>query len=185
MSESPLFERGPRPPPGLSAFAVFLIAMPAWVLLRGTPADPDAYWQIPLGVGVAILVLCAILLPTTFVSVEVRKEGLFVRGRLAVPAEDIGWVDLLSGWDMAGVYWTYRDLKVPWRQNLYGGGYGLGKAVAVEHLGVGARSTVWLLPGPRTEELAAALESVRVGEDAAPGTDDLMRRPTRWKVRKR
>lgn len=167
------------------ALIAFMLALPLRSIFGPEPANPDAIWQFPLFVLGFAVITGAFVLPTTFVSVEVRQEGLFVRGRLAVPAEDIGWVDLLSGWDVAGVYWTYRDLKIPWRQNLYGGGYGLGKAVAVQDLRVGARSTVWLLPGPRAEELAAALESVRVGEDAEPGTDDLMRRPTRWKVRRR
>lgn len=162
-----------------------MLALPLRSIFGAEPANPDAVWQFPLFVLGFAVITGAVVLPTTFVSLEVRKEGLFVRGRLAVAAEDIGWVELLSGWDTAGIYWKYRDLKIPWRQNLYGGGYGLGKAVAVEHLGVGARSTVWLLPGPRTGELAAALESVRVGEDAEPGTDDLMRRRTRWKVRRR
>ncbi len=47
------------------------------------------------------------------------------------------------------------------RQNLYGGALGWGKGVLVEDRQPGREPSLWLLPGPRAEEMVEALEAAR------------------------
>lgn len=155
--------------------------MAAVVLLRGTPPNRDAYWQIPLAIVAIIGVPAAVVLPRTWASVEVSGEGLFVRGRRVVPADELGLVELLSGMEAygAGASTRRRGGRVPPRQNLYAGWADVGQVVAVEHLAPGGRSTYWLLPGPRAVELAAALEAVRDADGVQRPGDDWSRRSGR------
>lgn len=175
------FRNGPRVPPLWFALLGFIFLTGAWVLSRGEPASPNAYWQIPVALLVMFGIPAAIFIPKSWGTVEVGMEGLVVRGRLVVPAGELGRVDLLSGLDAsyAALSLGGRRTRVPARQNLYGGGYGWGKGVAVEHLEPGGRSTLWVLPGPRTEELAAALEAVRDAEAKRQPGDDWSRRSMR------
>ncbi len=55
--------------------------------------------------------------------------------------------------------WGNGRLRV--RQNLYGGALGWGKGVLVEDRQPGPEPSLWLLPGPRAEQLAEALELAR------------------------
>lgn len=160
------FRRAPRLPPLLIPLAATLLVVAAIPLFQGAPANPDAYWQIPLAALAIVAIPAVIILPRVWAAVEVNEEGLFVRGRRAVPSAELGTVELLSGMQAygAGVSTRRRGGRVPPRQNLYAGWADIGPVVAVEHRTPG-QSTFWLLPGPRAEELAAALEAVRDGRN--------------------
>jgi len=127
------------------------------------PVNLDAYWQVPL-VFTALLSLLAVLLYPTFRSVRVTDEGVWVGGRLEIRRKRIGTVEVLDGsraWLVGMLGMDEPGQRVRWRNNLYGGGYGWGKAVRVEQVRPGSPSVWWLLPGPRAEELAEALRQVR------------------------
>lgn len=174
----PIFNRAPRVPPLLIPLGALLLLIAAFVLFRGTPANPDAYWQIPLAMLVIIGIPSAIILPRTWAGVQVTAEGLFVRGRRVVPAGELGTVELLTGMRAygAGVSARFLGARVPPRQNLYAGWADLGPVVAVEHRALTGQSTFWLLPGPRAKELAAALEAARATEHPEGRTDRRNRR---------
>lgn len=151
-----------------------VVAAAAIALLQPGPAvRPAVYWQVALAVLAFNAIPAAIILPRTWAAVEVNEEGLSVRGRRAVPAAELGTVELLSGMQAygAGVSTRRRGGRVPSRQNLYAGWADIGPVVAVEHRAPG-QSTFWLLPGPRAEELAAALEAVRDRARADRPNDD-------------
>jgi len=144
--------------------ALLLVGGAIWTLFpRDRPVDPFAYWFIPLFVGVMLTLFGALLYPT-YRSVRVTDEGVWVGGRLEIRRKRIGTVEVLDGsraWLVGMIGMDEPGQRVRWRNNLYGGGYGWGKAVRVEQLRPGSPSVWWLLPGPRAEELAEALRQVR------------------------
>lgn len=158
------FKHRPRLPQLWIAFMIALpiIAVVAYSRPSGTPA-PHSLWWIT-GTCLAVVLLTGVLFTrASWGTVEVDEDGLHVHGRLAVPADQLGPIQLLS-WSRAGDLgwfgrWNGRRLKS--KQNLYGGGMGLGRAVVVEHLRPGQEASLWLLPGPRVEELVEALASAR------------------------
>lgn len=143
--------------------------MPALALIvaltgPGEPA-PGAWWQITLATLVIVAVPAVLVLRRTRASVEVDGRGLRLRDALVVPAAEIGRVERVP-WHLASYVSLLKALhgqRVPAAQNLYGGGYGVGTGVAVEHRPPGGTSSWWLLPGPRQDELIVALEEVRDG----------------------
>jgi hypothetical protein len=101
----------------------------------------------------------------------VDERGLSVRDRLVVPVDAMGEVGIVpSGAVYPGPMRDLRGLPMPWRQNLYGGGFGWGKGVFVEHRPAQGEPTIWLLPGPRAVEMVAALEAVRSCRGTRPST---------------
>jgi hypothetical protein len=121
------------------------------------------------------LVVIGLLLPTVLVfaqcrsGVKVDEQGLYIRSRLVVPAHQLGEIRVLHS---ADALYAHRDLKhaftFPWRQNLYGGIFGWGKGVLVEHRIADSRSRAWVLPGRHRHELVAALERAREGGRSGP-----------------
>ncbi|MBW3645427.1 MAG: hypothetical protein KY441_07990 [Actinobacteria bacterium] len=127
------------------------------------PWPPNAGWWLAALYLAFVLITGLAVVPQAWGSVEVDEPGLHVRGRLVVPANQLGAVELLSGGAATSVSWIgHREhgwLKT--RQNLYGGGFGWGKGVLVEQRKPGGEVSLWLLPGPRAKELAEALQAVR------------------------
>lgn len=135
------------------------------------PWAPNSWWWM-IGMYLAFMVITGLtVLPQAWGTVEIDDAGLRVRGRLVVPAKQLGAVELLSGGAAGSISWLGHS-KHGWlktRQNLYGGGFGWGKGVLVEQVRPDGEISLWLFPGPRTKELAEALEAVR----------DARRRPAR------
>lgn len=161
----PHFRNRPRVPPGWIALIIVIpIASAINITVRSPgPWPSNAGWWVA-GLYLAfVLVTGLAVVPQAWGTVEVDEAGLHVRGRLVVPAKQLGAVELLSGGAATSVSWIgHRQhgwLKA--RQNLYGGGFGWGKGVLVEHLRAGGEISLWLLPGPRAQELADALEAAR------------------------
>lgn len=163
---SPLFRRGSRVPPGFWV----LVGAGLLVLLVATrpgSSNPDAWWQVLLFLMLLDGIVAVAVIPQAWGEVMVDERGLHVRGRLAVPADELGRVALLDGADALRASWFRRweGRRIPTRQNRYGGAFGWGPAVLVEHRPGSGEPSLWLLPGPRPRELARALSEVR----AAPG----------------
>lgn len=160
------FKHRPRLPQLWIAFMIALpiIAVIAYSRPSGTPA-PHSLWWIT-GTCLAVVLLSTVLFTRpSWGTVEVHEDGLHVHGNLVVPADRLATIQLLS-WGRAGDLgwfgrWNGRRLKS--KQNLYGGGMGLGRAVVVEDVRPGQEPSLWLLPGPRVEELVEALASARDG----------------------
>lgn len=169
-AEAPgVFEQGPiLPRGGIGIVVLMAVALPLFFAVTDRVLDLRVLLIIEGAVlGLAVVVAIATL-PQTHRAVRVDARGLHVRGRLEVPAGRIGRVHVLSGGDAATWSWPGSRPRggdrprLPSRQNLYGGLYGWGPAVAVE---VVDRDdpTVWLLPSRDTTALAACLEQVRGG----------------------
>ncbi len=170
VGRHPYFERGPRLPALWIAFAVMVVAGMGVAVGTAPPPRPR-----PSEWAAAGLVVVGLLLPTVLVfaqcrsGVKVDEQGLYIRRRLVVPAHQLGEIRVLHS---ADALYAYRDLKhqftFPWRQNLYGGIFGWGKGVLVEHRIADSRSRAWLLPGRHRHELVAALERAREGGRSGP-----------------
>ena len=127
------------------------------------PTAPNAWWWIA-GTYLALVVFSGLLfIPQSWGSVEVNDKGLHVRGRLVVPVNRLGEVRLLSGHVAMLTSWFphWENGRLRVKQNLYGGALGWGKGVLVEDRQPGREPSLWLLPGPRAEEMAEALELAR------------------------
>jgi hypothetical protein len=163
------FKHHPRLPQLWIAFMVTLpiVAVVAYTRPSETPPAPYSAWWIA-GTCLALALLTGVLFTrASWGTVEVDEDGLHVHGRLVVPADRLGTIQLLS-WSRAGDLgwfgrWKGRRLKST--QNLYGGGMGLGRGVVVEDVRPGQEPSLWLLPGPRVEELVQALASARDGAE--------------------
>jgi len=153
--------RGRLPPLYLAVMAV-LIGLYLSPLVTGAPAASSYWWTVPAFLLVPMVLVPSVYLYRCSASVMVTNDGLLVRDRLVVPAEKIGSVTIVSGANAAWASFVGMPAtpRISGRQNLYGGGFGWGKGVGVEHLRHGG-STWWLLPGPRSEELAEALGATR------------------------
>ena len=159
------FKNRPRVPPGWIAIMVALpiICVIAVPLMTTGPAAPNAGWWI-VGIYLAIVLITGLsVIPQSWGAVEVDDKGLHVRGRLVVPVHRLGEVRLLSGYVamLTSLYPHSENVRLRVRQNLYGGGFGWGKGVLVEDRQPGREPSLWLLPGPRAQELAEALELAR------------------------
>ncbi|MGH3665515.1 MAG: hypothetical protein ACRDU8_05410, partial [Egibacteraceae bacterium] len=132
------FRNPPRVPPGWIALVVGLpvIGVVTILLTRSGPPAPNAWgWIAAFFLAVAVVSGLAVI-PQSWGAVEVDRRGLSVRGRLVVPASQIGDVVVLTGVDACRASWFRRwaGRTVPARQNLYGGAYGWGRGVVVGHL---------------------------------------------------
>jgi hypothetical protein len=170
--EHDVFEQGPMMPRGVPLFLCvwlgFALVAPAF-----TEHDLTLRWVISSVVVIAIL--GAVVIVATMrewkKSVRVDARGLHVKGQLAVRARQIGFVEVLRGGTAATWSWPLsrprgrERPRLPARQNLYGGLYGFGPAVAVEDRSED-EPTIWLIPSRDPHRLAASLEGVR---DAAGG----------------
>jgi hypothetical protein len=158
-----LFLRRPRLPPVWLGFSLVIVlcAAAGWWLPEG-PRAPDAWWQTMLALVAVVSAPAPFIIPRTWAEIAVTEKGLRVRDREVVGAGQIGTVAVLGRSESidAGYANRWRDQRIPKRQNLYAGGY-LNRGVLVEHLRPGGASSLWLLPGPDADELAAALRAVR------------------------
>lgn len=157
------FENKAHPPP---MWVVMVLLGPVVVAVQETvspiPEPAVDLWWIALGYVGFVVVMSLIIVPFSWARVRVDERGLHVRGRLVVRVEDMGEVGLVAWSDIKpGPMHELRGLRLPWRQNLYGGGFGWGKGVFVEHRPPGGEATIWLLPGPRARDMVAALEVVQ------------------------
>lgn len=146
----------------LTLAVVIAIARPS-----PTPPAPYAGWWIA-GFYVFFVVFTGLLFTrASWGTVEVHDDGLHVHGRLVVPADQLGTVRLLSRSSAGDLAWfgRWQGRRVKSSQNLYGGGMGWGRGMLVEHLPPGGEASLWLLPGPRAEELVEALASVRAAAE--------------------
>lgn len=168
------FRRRPRVPPWywavVAAGPVALVVLP---VAAGEPANPGWWWQLLLLWLAAAVVVGVAVIPQAWSEVVVDERGLHLRGRLVVPADELGRIEVLSGGEAGVASWfrRWRGRRIPWRQNLYGGGFGWGPGVVLEEVPPRGEASLWLLPGPRARELAEALSAVRAHPPrrAAPG----------------
>lgn len=161
------FDQGPLVPRGVVGLPVLLLVL---MLLAPTFTTQvlNSRWVLATLVvvgGLAVVVAVAVL-PQSMKSVRVDPRGMHVKGRLALPAKQIGRVRRMSGGEATTWSWPgsrpWGRQRLPSKQNLYGGLYGWGAAVGVEHLGRGEDdTTIWLVPSRDADRLAAALEHVR------------------------
>jgi hypothetical protein len=167
-----VFEQGPIMPRGIPVFLCiwlgFALVAPAFI-----DQDLNLRWVLMSIAMIAILGV-VIVLATMWEwkkSVRVDGRGLHVKGQLALRPRQMGFVEALGGGLAATWSWPLlrprgrERPRLPARQNLYGGLYGLGPAVVVEDLS-GEDPTIWLIPSRDPHRLAACLERVR---DAAGG----------------
>lgn len=157
------FRNRGRVPPVYLALLLLLVGAYLSPLVTGSaPSDPRYWWTVPVFMIGGLTVPLAPYLHRSCASVTVTDDGLLVRDRLVVPADKIGAVHLVGGGQAAwaGLIGAQTIPRVQGPQNLYGGGFGWGKGVGVEHVRHGG-STWWLLPGPRADDLAEALRTSR------------------------
>lgn len=177
---SPRFRNGPRVPPGywvlVGAGPLVLLGV---ALATGGSDNPNAWWQALLFLLLLDLVAGVAVIPHAWAEVVVDDRGLRVRRRLRVAAGEMGRVELLDGTDAARASWFRRwsGRRIAMRQNLYGGAYGWGPGVVVEHQPRSGEPSLWLLPGPRARELAEALSNVRTDPRSQPAGDQRRDRP--------
>lgn len=166
-SDPAMFEQGPMVPRGFAWGLPFLLLI-GLLAPTVTSEEFNLRWVLAtlFVVGVLGLVLAAATLPQTMKSVRVDGRGLHVKGQLALRARQIGFVEVMRGGPAATWSWPLsrprgrERPRLPARQNLYGGLYGFGPAVAVEDLS-GDGPTIWLIPSRDPHRLAACLERVR------------------------
>lgn len=163
----PHFRYRPRIGPGWIALVIGIpVASAINLALRPSPGPwpPNAGWWLA-GFYLAFVLITGLgAVPQAWGTVEVDEAGLHRRGRLIVPANQLGAIKLLSGSEALSIGWfghRRHGGRLKTKQNLYGGGFGWGKGVLVEHVRPGGESSLWLFPGPRARELAEALQAVR------------------------
>lgn len=159
----PTYAHGPRVPwvilwlPG-SIFVASLGVLAA----EGRQIDVRAVTIAAVVAFLLAVLIAALLLPRTYKSVRVDGQGLHVSGRLALPAEQIGEIQILDRSLARQKSWALsrgRGTRIKERQDLYGGLFGHGPGVGVQHLdGNGAWRSTWLLPTEDLDALVAALE---------------------------
>ena len=168
-STAPHFRNRPRL---LRGWIAFVVAIPMGCVIAGAstssgPVAPGAWWWIA-ALYLSLVVFSGLLfIPQSWGAVEVDDEGLHVRGRLVVPVRRLGEVRLLPGHVAMLTSWFphWEKGRLRAKQNLYGGALGWGKGVLVEDRQPGREPALWLLPGPRAEELAEALELARANAE--------------------
>lgn len=162
----PTFAQGRRIPAGVFGLPA-LVGLMAVVanIIEGRPFD-GRFWVsgVIVVLGLAAVIVVAVV-PQSAKRVAVDGRGLYVSGELRLSASRIGRVKALKGGAAAVQSWPLsrnRGLKMPSKQNLYGGAYGFGPAVGVEEVDrSGERVSSWLLPTSRPQELEAALLAAR------------------------
>jgi hypothetical protein len=162
----PTFEQGRRIPAGVIGLPSLLAAgIAVSNVLEGRPFDRGFWWSASVVVlGLAAVAVVAVV-PQSAKRIAVDRRGLHVSGELRLSASRIGQIKALKGGAAAVQSWPLsrnRGLKMPSKQNLYGGLYGFGPAVGVEEVDrSGKRVSSWLLPTSRPQELEAALVAAR------------------------
>lgn len=159
------YEHPPVFPLGVVAAWLLLVGAAAAAVLTADEPMPTSRLLVVVGV-VAVLagVVAAVAVPGSMKRLTVDDAGLHVRGELALRARDIGDVDRVGGGVAAATSWPgsrRRGTPLPSRQNLYGGLFGFGPAVAVVDERDPRSPTLWLLPSRRADELATALRLAR------------------------
>jgi hypothetical protein len=160
------FEQGPRVPIGVPGLPLLLgVGLLVYNAVDGQPFDGRFWMAWTIVIGGLAAVVAVVILPQSYKRVRVDRSGLHVAGKLALPAARIGRVQPLTGGNAASQSWPLsrnRHLKMPARQNLYGGLYGFGPAVGVEEVDRrGERRSTWLLPTADPDRLVATLEDAR------------------------
>jgi hypothetical protein len=167
VGEQDAFEQGPILPRGIPVgIGLLVVAVSLLAAISEDGLDPPGFLLILGLAGVLGLIVMLATMWEWKKSVRVDGRGLHVKGQLAVRSRQIGFVEILRGGTAATWSWPLsrprgrQRAKLPARQNLYGGLYGLGPAVAVEDLS-GEEPTIWLIPSREPHRLAACLERAR------------------------
>jgi hypothetical protein len=165
--EHDVFEQGPILPRGIPVgMGLLVVAVSLLAATSERGLDLQGFLVILAMAGALGLIVVLATMWEWRKTVRVDARGLHVKGQLALRPRQMGFVEVMRGGPAATWSWPLlrprgrERPRLPARQNLYGGLYGLGPAVAVEDLS-GDHPTIWLIPSRDPHRMAALLERVR------------------------